>query len=400
MSDETNAAKAKRARRVTKKYPGSLTRRGKDVWRLRLCVGGGYSSYTIHGTRLDAENYATTKYEELDGDATRAKKGLPGPCTFSELCKQYTENRLAQHPEGTRETYGESIANAQRYFDLQGDPLVRDIRRSDVASFLEWRAKQPRGGKHAKPGTVSAYTVARDRRVLSVLFSYAIEKDFCDANPVRQAKAPKADPRNPEILTDEQMAAFLKAAERHPMLHTYLVLLTETGARSKSEALTLVWDDVDFAGRSLKLVSAPTRRNKSGKTRVVPMTVRLLATLQAHAARFRMLTYDGKRSPYVFHHLTTHRKAIAGERVRSFRAAIETAAKAANLPGDWRTHDLRHRRVTEWLAAGKSPALVQLAMGHANIQTTMGYSSLVAEHLRSLVDDEPGREPGAQARGA
>jgi hypothetical protein len=28
-------------------------------------------------------------------------------------------------------------------------------------------------------------------------------------------------------------------------------------------------------------------------------------------------------------------------------------------------------------------------MGHAKIQTTMGYSSHVAEHLRSLVDDEP-----------
>ena len=113
------------------------------------------------------------------------------------------------------------------------------------------------------------------------------------------------------------------------------------------------------------------------------------------AARFRLVTYDGERSAFVLHHVTTHRKVKAGEQVRSFRAAIESAAKSAKLPDDWRIHDLRHRRVTEWLAAGKSPALVQLAVGHANIQTTMGYSHLVADHLRSLVDDELGPASGA-----
>jgi integrase len=226
--------------------------------------------------------------------------------------------------------------------------------------------------------------------VLSVLFSYAIEKDYIEANPCERANAPKSDPRNYEILSADQLTALFKAAESNPMLHTYLVLLAETGARSKSEALTLAWDDIDFAHKSLKLVSAPTRRNKSGKTRVIPISATLAKTLQDHAARFRMMTYgDAGRSPWVFHHITTHRKVTAGDRVRSFRAAIESAAKTAKLPDDWRIHDLRHRRVTEWLAAGKSPALVQLAVGHANISTTMQYSHLVADHLRSLVDDEP-----------
>ena len=55
-------------------------------------------------------------------------------------------------------------------------------------------------------------------------------------------------------------------------------------------------------------------------------------------------------------------------------------------------HDLRHRRVTTWLADGKSAALVREAMGHAGLRTTLGYSHPAKEHLRALVDDEPAGE--------
>lgn len=52
-------------------------------------------------------------------------------------------------------------------------------------------------------------------------------------------------------------------------------------------------------------------------------------------------------------------------------------------------HDLRHRRVTKWLAEEKSPVLVQEAVGHADITTTMRYSHLAREHLRALVRETP-----------
>ncbi len=44
-------------------------------------------------------------------------------------------------------------------------------------------------------------------------------------------------------------------------------------------------------------------------------------------------------------------------------------------------------RMTTWLAAGRSPVIVQSAMGHASITTTMGYSHLQAERPRALVDE-------------
>jgi len=79
----------------------------------------------------------------------------------------------------------------------------------------------------------------------------------------------------------------------------------------------------------------------------------------------------------------------AGERIGSLYDGYRNAAARAKLPRELRQHDLRHRRVISWLEQGHSPVLVKEAMGHANIATTMGYTHLVAAHLKTLV--EPGR---------
>ena len=73
-------------------------------------------------------------------------------------------------------------------------------------------------------------------------------------------------------------------------------------------------------------------------------------------------------------------------------AAFKSAARRAKLPLDFNQHDLRHRRVTTWLAEGKNLVHVKEAMGHADLATTMGDTHMAKEHLRSLVEQEPKRE--------
>jgi integrase/recombinase XerD len=319
---------------------------------------------------------------------------------FSALVAEFSAYELPTLAEGTRISYGNSFKAFAAYFETKlGDPLVRDIRRSHVATFLEWRRVFRVGDKSGTAG-VSLHTVARDRRVLHRLFNYGIMKDHLDANPCQMVRAPKADPRMPPRVSDEQLEAFLKAAESRPMLHAFIALLADTGARAYSEALALRWEDIDLAGGFLYLRSEPGQRTKSGKARAVPLTPRLKSVLQEHAARFRMAAYHGARSPFVFHHPMTTRSAIAGARVTSFRGAFDAAAKVAKLPAGFRPHDLRHRRVTTWLAAGANPVHVKEAMGHASLATTMGYTHLLPEHLRALVEEQGGaplRQNGATA---
>ncbi len=121
------------------------------------------------------------------------------------------------------------------------------------------------------------------------------------------------------------------------------------------------------------------------------MTPRLKAAMQQHFQTYRFNQYDGATSPWLFHHTLTRRHHRAGDRITSLRRSVMEAANAAKLPEGWTQHDLRHRRVTTWLAEGKSPVLVKEAMGHSDLRTTMAYTHLSREHLRVLVET-PTRE--------
>ncbi len=114
--------------------------------------------------------------------------------------------------------------------------------------------------------------------------------------------------------------------------------------------------------------------------------------MREHFARYRFVAYNGKQTLWVFHHTQTRRHHQAGQRIRSLYHAFKTAAKRAKLPPELVQHDLRHRRITVWMAEGKNPVLVKEAVGHADLRTTMAYTHLAREHLRGLVDEPPPEE--------
>ncbi len=177
------------------------------------------------------------------------------------------------------------------------------------------------------------------------------------------------------------------------MLALYVLVLGETGARCKSEVMWLRWEDIDLEEGFLKIVSGRNgHRTKSGRTRWVPMSPRLRQAMREHFARYRFATYGGKQTPCAFHHTISRRHHKAGRRIVSLYDAFKAAAKRAQLPPDFVQHDLRHRRVTTWLADEKSAVLVKEAVGHADLRTTMAYTHLAREHLRSMVEQEPQRE--------
>lgn len=209
-------------------------------------------------------------------------------------------------------------------------------------------------------------------------------RGHCNGNPVKRTEARKVDVFEPVILDDEQYERLLaESAKVGPMLYLYALLLGETGMRSKSEGLHLQWGDIDLAANRITIKSGRDgHRTKSGKSRVVPMTPLLAAKLRDYFRQFRFTSV----SPYIFAHTG---EARSGERIATLRFAFHKAAVAAKIPEAWRVHDLRHRRVTTCLGAGKSPVVVQAAMGHSTITTTMGYFTLLPSHLAQLVDELP-----------
>ncbi len=375
--------------------PGYLQRRGKR-FRVRLCVGGRRFSYTLRtADRREAERFARDKQAELERQFDRQAHGFAGPTRMSELLDRFEREELPTKSRGCQEAYADSLKPIRCYFVTElGDPTLDRLRAADVQAFLMWR-RCHRVHSHERDegttvvemvtGMVSNRTLQKDRAVLHAIFALADLLELRDGNPVARVPAPKADTRDPVILSDEQYEGLLAACD-DPMLQLYALTLGETGMRCESEALWLRWEDVDLDAGFLKVESGRDgHRTKSGKSRSIPVTPPLEKALRAHFAAHRLAC----RSDWVFHHDRTRRHYQAGARIQSLRDGVMAAAKRAKLPAGWHLHDLRHRRVTTWLAAGKDVVKVKKAVGHADLRTTMDYTHLVREDLRVLVAEAP-----------
>ncbi len=382
---------------MPRKKRGNVERRGQAS-RVRIMVGKERHSFTLPTTdKAEIAAFVKRKRAELERAHSRRALGLATGVRMSELFDQYERETMPTLAPGAAESYADSLMPLRQYFVTElGDPTVESIRTKDVLGFMSWRRVNRYQGRSDKAPTkpLSNRTVAKDRAVLHRIFELAVDLEMREANPVARTKAPESDPFNPIILTEDEYEQLLQECADRPMFALYVLLLGETGTRALSEGLKLRWEDVDLEGGFVQVTSGQGgKRTKSGKSRWVPMTPRLLTAMRDHFARYRFATYRGKRSPWVFHHDRDHRQCRAGERIKTMVVGFKGAAARAKLPKALRQHDLRHRRVTTWLADGKNPVHVKEAMGHSDLRTTMGYTHLSREHLRDLVE-APAKKAG------
>jgi site-specific recombinase XerD len=398
---------------ATKKYPGTIEKRG-DSYRLILKVDRVRHTFTLPGvSRREVEGFAKTKHAQLVDQARRRKLGLPDLLPLTGIgaaaCRaaaprgkdpvpagffdKYELDKVPDLAPSTQASYSAILARARQFFDRRYPGIqIDEVRKPHIREFLNWRAKQQfrpaaDGGQRGK---ASKRTVQKERATIRAAFEYAVELELRESNPVHQVKTPKPDDRPPVILTNDQYEALLRECARDPMLDLYALTLGETGERCESEALWLRWADVDLEEGFLRVEHGTHgRRTKGKKGRWVPMTARLVARMRDHFAAFRMATYDGRRSEWVFHHVRTRRHAAGGDRITSLRHSFKSAAARAGLPDELHQHDLRHRSVTTLLAQGKDVVKVKEMHGHSSLSTTMGYTHLAREHLRDLVDPPP-----------
>ncbi|HEY6116842.1 MAG TPA: tyrosine-type recombinase/integrase [Candidatus Dormibacteraeota bacterium] len=379
------------------RHPGTIERRGGSH-RVILYAGGRRYTFTLPtADRREAVAFARRKHGELAQQVGAERRSILGPVRFSDLASRFEMDLLPTKAPGTQRTYRYSLAAFRAFFvGVLGDPQIEKLHEGHVREFLTWRRTYRPAGNPEKPGgnrrtaPAANRTIEKERAVLHTLFALAVELNVRLTNPVAKVAGPDVDTRDPVLLTDPQYEQLLEACDRveRPMLWLYALTLGETGARCESEVLWLRWEDVDFEDGFLQILSGRDgHRTKGGKGRFVPMTSRLRTAMREHALRFRGAQYDGRPSPWVFHHELSRRHAKAGARVQTFRGGFDAAAARAGLPAELHQHDLRHRRVTSWLAEGKSAVLVKEAVGHADLRTTMGYTHLAKEHLRALVGD-------------
>ena len=177
--------------------------------------------------------------------------------------------------------------------------------------------------------------------------------------------------RLPEVLTRAEAAALLATPSRYYPTgkrdRCIIKLMLNAGLRA-SEVLNLTWRDVDL--QTGKLV---VRQGKGNKDRQLWINEEALDLL-------RLWREDAPQCPWCF-------PTLSGTRIHGahLRAMIKRRGIKAGIPKDVHPHMCRHTYATELYRESKNIRLVQKALGHASLSTTMIYTHIVDDDMEEAM---------------
>lgn len=238
----------------------------------------------------------------------------------------------------------------------------------------------------------SPKTVAYIHQVLRTALSAAVRWDIVSRNVARLVDRPRIERKPINPLTPDEARKFLSAIKGHRLEALFSVALA-LGLR-QGEALGLRWEDIDFAGGTLRvrhqlqridgrLTLVPPKTSKSRRLLVMPPLI--VDALREHEKRqVAEKIWAGSRweeTGLVFANRTggpTQARRV----IEQFHTALTNAGMRRI-----RFHDLRHSCATLLLVQGVSPRVVMEVLGHSEIALTMNaYSHVVPELQREAAE--------------
>jgi integrase len=210
--------------------------------------------------------------------------------------------------------------------------------------------------------SVKPATVYQELALLRRMFNVAInEWEWIKDNPVARLSfsVGNTNARDRWLTLDEEKA-LLENATSPTWLKTLLVVALHTGMR-RGEILSLAWQDVDLARRTITVV-----KSKNGQKRTIPLSQPLWDALNATRVR----DIRGRVFP------------VSGSRLRD---AFKEVLKKAVI-GNFRFHDLRHTFATRLVQGGVDIYKVKELLGHKTLMMTARYAHHYPESLRGSVE--------------
>jgi integrase len=276
------------------------------------------------------------------------------PPRLEQFSKEFLDSIRHQN---TRKRYASSVANLRMHF---GDAKLSEISAERIDEFKECRLTS----------RVRAATVNRDLAVLRRMLKIAERKRLITSTPFREVEMleERKERRQPHILTYAEEETLLSVAS--DLIRVLAILILDTGLRSGREALTLKWEDVDFANKSIRI-----RKSKTfAGIRSVPMSNRCASKLMRWREQLGL-----EYSQYVF--ANPQRPQV---HLGDVRRAWPKALKAAGLEFFW-LYDLRHTFASRLTEAGVSPIFVAQIMGHSSPNILQTYAKANDEFRRAAI---------------
>ncbi|MET4041596.1 site-specific integrase [Bradyrhizobium sp. RT6a] len=270
-----------------------------------------------------------------------------------------------------------NLARLVDYFG-KGMPLS-EIDHALVAKLVAWR----RGHRVARrkdqenaPFIANATVNRSTTKVLQRLFKFAKdEKAVFENEPDWEALLLEEPVERIRELQDDEAIAFDDAMRDD--YHPFFDFVKASGMRLK-ECVTLRWSEVNFGTRQI------VRTGKGGRRIVFPIT---------DAIREILFPLQGHHPEFVFTYVAIYGNRrlgrVAGERCPITYNGTKSAwqrLRAASGVRNFRFHDFRHDFGSKLLRDSGNLKLVQKAMNHRDIKSTLRYAHVLDEDVAEAVE--------------
>jgi integrase/recombinase XerD len=264
--------------------------------------------------------------------------------------------------------YRRHVRALARWLAVERLPLeVAAVTHEDVAAFVASPAARccPDGA----PKTATSVNALRSS--LRGFFSYLHEAGYVAANPTRLLRRALCSPPPPRALTDheqEKLLEVLDGGESYEARRDAALVRTMLGTGLRlSSALALRVEDLDLVSREVTIRSA--KGDRPDRLPISREVTRVLAD------------WVGERTEGALFCSRSGWSLCARHVQRRFRKAVE----AAGITRAASPHALRRSFATRLYARTGDLGLVQAALRHRSIASTLVYARVDGERLRAAI---------------
>ena len=332
--------------------------------------------HRVHGstgctTRKEAEAYEAVernKAKTLVKAMQRSRTSLLIDDVAARLWDQ-----SARHDAGCNYTSA-NLARLVEYFG-KTKPLT-DIDHNEAKRMVAWRrGHRVKGRKDApliSPATVNRSTI----RILQRLFVFAKAEGTVFEREPKWSELLLPEPVERVRELQDAEAAALDDAMRGDYA-PFFAFVRACGLR-KRECVTLRWSEVNFGTRQI------IRTGKGGRRVVFPIT---------DTIREILFPLQGQHAELCFTYVAAYGNAsmgiVRGQRYPLTISGVSAAWKRMRAKAgvkDFRFHDFRHDFGTKLLRETGNLKLVQKALNHSDIKSTLRYARVLDEDVAEAIE--------------
>lgn len=295
---------------------------------------------------------------------------------FNHIIKQFEHYLLAEKmvAKNTAMSYTSDVDQFFLFIQKTDEKKkLQEITAQDTRAFL---------GDVRRKKRLSASSASRKLSSLKTFIKWA-KKEYDCPDFVQGVSFPKLGKALPHHLHEQDIELILETASKDATPQgirnkVMLCLMYVCGVRV-SELVGLTISHIQFDSGLIRILG------KGSKERLVPLPLQIAQLIKQYIEQVHPQLYTGNMSCDILFPVLYGGRPRAMTR-QSFWMILKKVTQQSGLDAHVTPHVLRHSVATHLLKKGANLRLLQLILGHAQLETVQIYTHIDMTHLRKLYD--------------